>query len=520
MNITKEEFREIYKGMPILGYEHIFYTKPNTEEEFLKNYLPSKLWRLNNLFTIVDKLGVRRLFIMNKAQHMVYAASLFHPRLIILKSRQHGVSTLWLIIYFDDAITLPDLNIGLMAQGIDESSSLLEKTKLLWECLDPGVKNFLNVYVEKDNIKEYKMSNNSKIYIRTSFRSQTLHRLHISEFGKIANKYPEKAKEVKTGSLQALAPGNSGVIESTGEGDNIFKDEWDKAISYVGHMTEKDFYPLFLSWLHDNDSLEEKEQTPTKNDSKYFTKLNKEEGVVLNKRQVNFWVAKNRELGFEIHQEYPTTDKEAFLMNKSGTYFAELYFMHVLKHRRIKSDLYDKNLPVQLATDLGHGTMVLFFYQYYEGFFRFIHEFIDHGKDLAYYVDYIKDTEYYIGNFVVPHDAKITNVDFGYDRVERFEELGMENINQLEKTGVISGIEQVCKMIRNMYIDKSCTYLIDCLLNYKKAWNEKKGTWEKTPQESKFSHGADCLRYSKLGVIEDLKFFELENDYNKGKFDV
>src|SRR5476649_2692146 len=37
--------------------------------------------------------------------------------------------------------------------------------------------------------------NNSSIRVATSMRSGTIHRLHISEFGKICAKYPDKAAE-------------------------------------------------------------------------------------------------------------------------------------------------------------------------------------------------------------------------------------------------------------------------------------------------------------------------------------
>lgn len=46
--------------------------------------------------------------------------------------------------------------------------------------------------------------NGSSIQVATSFRSGTVQRLHISEHGKICAKYPHKAKEVKTGTLNAI----------------------------------------------------------------------------------------------------------------------------------------------------------------------------------------------------------------------------------------------------------------------------------------------------------------------------
>ncbi|MGA0525075.1 terminase, partial [Escherichia coli] len=56
------------------------------------------------------------------------------------------------------------------------------------------------------------------IRVATSMRSGTIHRLHISEFGKICAKYPDKAKEVMTGSIPAVPKTGILVIESTAEG--------------------------------------------------------------------------------------------------------------------------------------------------------------------------------------------------------------------------------------------------------------------------------------------------------------
>ena len=84
--ITREEFDEIYKGLDVDA--SLFYGDPKNDEAMLNDFLPSKLWRLNNIYWIIDKDGMKFQFLMNYAQHVVYAASLNHPRIIILKSRQ------------------------------------------------------------------------------------------------------------------------------------------------------------------------------------------------------------------------------------------------------------------------------------------------------------------------------------------------------------------------------------------------------------------------------------------------
>src|SRR3546814_9331762 len=64
-----------------------------------------------------------------------------------------------------------------------------------------------------------KFSNGSSIRVGTSLRSGTLQRLHVSEYGKLCAKYPEKAREVKSGAFNTIQAGQSIVVESTAEGN-------------------------------------------------------------------------------------------------------------------------------------------------------------------------------------------------------------------------------------------------------------------------------------------------------------
>lgn len=518
LSISREEFLTIYAGLPIIEYVDLFYSRPTTEKELFSKYLVSKLWRLNNIYTIVNKYGERITFRMNRAQHKVYAESLRHPRLIILKSRQQGISTLWLVSFFDDAIFIPDYSIGLMAQGSDEAETLLQRTKILWDTLPDDIKTFFGLRVTKDNTKEFSFNNGSCIFIRTSFRSTTLQRLHISEMGKIANKYPEKAKETKTGTLQAIAQGNIAVIESTAEGDNLFKDMWDNAVMYCHELSNKDFKPVFLSWIDDPDCKVDIKQHLTAKQAEYFSKLEAELNVKLTTEQKNFWVVQYRELGEKIYQEYPSTALEAFMATKEGAYYAALYYEWVKNHNREVYGLWDKNLAVQVAIDLGmNDTNVITVFQYYNGQYRFIDECADSGQDIKYYCEWMKGRYWFDGltHVILPPDAEVRELTSGKTRAETFaEELSVNkagepisvDITVLPKLSVNEGIELVRQVVKNLWIDiKYIDYLKSCLLNYKKEWNDKTETWRNKPEHDEFSNGADSIRYVAMGVDKEIK---------------
>jgi hypothetical protein len=517
LRITEEQFNEIYPDL--VGHYDWFNTPPPpgiTKERFEQTYLKSKLWRINNIYKIVNKDGNAVVFRMNYAQHKVYAATRLHSRVIILKSRQQGISTLWLVSYFDDAVFGKLLNIGLMAQGTDEASTLLERAKFLWDNLNQSIKAFMNVRLTKDNTKEFAFSNKCTMFIRVSFRSTTLQRLHISEFGKIANANPKRANETKTGTLQALGKGNTGVIESTAEGRNEFKFMWDSAQLVVnsGQMSPKDFYPVFLSWLDDPDCLLDVPQAEDKEAREYFEELEQKLGVVVSPEQRNFWIAQRRELGGDIFQEYPATPEEAFTAARDGTYYSRLFNESCVRKGRVRTDMYDPNIDTEVYLDLGVSDyFVVIFVQWWRGEWRIIDEYWNNNYALTHYVDVIEGRGYRITNYNCPHDMSVRELGSGgygglaksredmlreYFTAERIS----ANITILPKTGIEAGIEATRRMIPRMAIDPKCEYIIDCLNNYSKEWDDNLRVWKKTPRHDEYSHGADVLRQIAVNSYE------------------
>lgn len=522
LHLTESQFNELY---PDLKGHYRFFTTPPPDEKYLEKYcLPNKLWRLNNIYTITNKDGDPVTFRMNYAQHVVYAASRQHPRVIILKSRQQGISTLWLVSYFDDAVWAPFMNTGLMAQGTDEAATLLERVKFLWDTLSPDIKQFCNIHLEKDNTKEVAFSNRSSIFIRVSFRSATLQRLHVSEMGKIANMYPKRAKEVSTGTLQALGRGNTGVIESTAEGNNRFKKMWDAAVlaKESGQMSEKDFYPCFLSWVNDPDCVEPVYQKADKEANDYFETLEETLKIKLTQQQKNFWIVQRRELAGEIYQEYPGTPEEAFTIAKDGTYYSRLFKETVVTKGRVRSEIYDPNLPVDVYFDLGvddYGVMI--YMQWYRGRYRIIEDYWNNGYALSHYMDIARESGYAIRALRFPHD--IAKRELGSAKsnglAKQIYEIAVEykqehklrwRLDKLKKGGILDGIEATRRMIPNMEIDPKCKYTIECLLNYSKEWDDKLQAWKKTPKHDEYSHGADVLRQIASNNVESASQHESE----------
>ena len=459
---------------------------------------------------------------MNRAQHIVYRASLLNSKIIILKSRQQGISTFWLVNFFDDVIFNPNLTVGLLAQGQEEAAGLLKKTKILWNCLDPALKTHYGLEITTDNQREIAFSNYSNIFIRESFRSTTLHRLHISELAKIANRGGGKAREVITGTLQA-AGNRPVIIESTAEGENLFKTIWDGALDRDVGKTMI-YHRLFLSWLNDPDCYEEDplniiESTPYT--QKYFNQLERKEGLKLSRGQKNFWISKYRELGPDVFQEYPASPEEAFHSTVDATYYRQLYHEYMVEGSNLlENDLekviedttvpwilsphLDPKLPVHAALDLGiNDDTVILFFQLHGRKIHIIGEHSENGKGVDYYCQFILNRYKPYARFdllILPHDAEQRSLANAAPLTHTFQLFGFNRQYICNRTEILEGIHETRRIFPNLYVDSSCTNLIAALKNYRKSWNYLNQTFSKTPTHDKYSHAADALRYLVLGT--------------------
>ena len=72
------------------------------------------------------------------------------------------------------------------------------------------------VQIRKDAAEELLFSNNSCIRVGVSMRSGTLQYLHVSEYGQACARFPEKAREIRTGALNTVQAGQVVFIEMHG----------------------------------------------------------------------------------------------------------------------------------------------------------------------------------------------------------------------------------------------------------------------------------------------------------------
>ena len=163
--------------------------EPALSEQLIEQWADRR-WRLNNLYYIQDKLGEVVLFRLNEAQNTLLED--LHFLNIILKARQMGFSTFILILALDCCLFNSNFAAGLVADTIDNAKGLLKRIKFAYERLPTEIK--AAVPIKTDNAYEIELCNGSGIEVGVSLRSGTKNFIHVSEYGKLCAKYPEKAR--------------------------------------------------------------------------------------------------------------------------------------------------------------------------------------------------------------------------------------------------------------------------------------------------------------------------------------
>lgn len=285
--------------------------------------LKSKEWRLSHLYKIIDKYGNLVIFDRNKVQR--WYADNFWYRNLILKSRQLGFTTDACIDMLDDVIFTPNFTAVIIAHEKEAVVKIFKKVRLAWDEFPKELKDYLGITASTDSKNELSFNNKSSIRVALSSRADTVNRLHISEFAKISKKYPEKAKEIITGSIPSVPMDGRIDIESTSEGPigefyEMFMHAWRNP-----PQTKLDFRPFFFPWF-DDPYYQISDNIPLPTEMYEYAHKHK-----LSIPQATWYFVNKRSLKSEMVREYPTTPEEAFSAGSEMMFNAEALDRLVLK---------------------------------------------------------------------------------------------------------------------------------------------------------------------------------------------
>jgi hypothetical protein len=473
--------------------------------EALKRNMADRNWRLCNLYWITDRDGNKIRFSPNWAQQKLMEE--WHHRNIILKSRQIGFTTFIQLVMLDVILFNSNIRCGTICQDRDTAKVVFaDKIKFPYDNLPDALKA-QRPPTGADSAFELKLSNNSSIRVGTSMRGGTLQYLHVSEFGKVCAQFPDKAREIVTGSINTVKPGKFVFIESTAEGQDghFFRmTEKARAQKRMGvSLTPLDYRFHFYGWWQDPACWIDPEGVViTDEAAKHFEQLEREHGISLSAGQKAWWTVTAETQQEDMGREYPAHPDEAFASAVDGSYYGR-HFAKVEKAGRVGVFPAVPGYPVQTFHDIGVSLTdyhSIWFAQFLPGEVRHLHFYQNCGEGMPFYAEYIEE-QYQKNGWLkldgydwFPHDGKVKEWGTGKTRLEQSVEKGMRPRipTAMSRADGINAVRAILAI--STFDEKGCAEGIKALKNYKKKWNPTTGAWMSEPLHNEASHGADAER--------------------------
>ena len=499
-----------------------------TDVAELERCLADPEWRLFSgcLYQIIvkgegdDDESFVQPFLPNRAQRR-FIKRLWH-RNLILKARQLGFTTLIAIMWLDHALWNANQRCGMIAQDRETAEAIFrDKVVFAYDHMPEEIRE--RFPLARASTKELLFAhNNSSMRVATSVRGGTIHRLHVSEFGKICAKFPQKAEEVVTGSFQAVPLSGIIVVESTAEGtDGEFYKMCQRAQALVtgkAVLTRSQYRFHFYAWWQDPSYTMDPAGVPISNELvDYFNEIEQLMGCKIDGGQRAWYAEKQRNdfAGAEerMWREYPSTPAEAFQQSVAGNYFAKE--LMALRKRGGITQVPTLDLPVYTFWDIGRadGTAI-WFMQMLGQEDRFIWYYEGHNEDLRHYAYELQKRGYVYGAHFLPHDAAQKRLsDYNRSTKEQLQLLlpGQTFFVVPVISQLMTGIYAARKHLKTAWFDLDGTKEgVERLTHYKKKWSSAEARYlDDTPDKSNgCSEGADAFRQyaqaKELGLLTSL----------------
>lgn len=212
--------------------------------------LRNKWWRLTHLYKILDKQGKLVVFKPSWVQLMILKSLGPRLRARILKYRQGGVTTLFCILYLDDALWTPGFSAAIIAHERETLDKIFEIVDRAYENLPKSMKpvterNTVRLLRFKQTFDGQKLD--SQIYVALKLRGGTVQAMHVTERAYIEG---EKSQELEAGSKQAVPMTGRITEETTANGFNEYYDSFTEDFENPD-PGPLDYKALFFAWHQD-----------------------------------------------------------------------------------------------------------------------------------------------------------------------------------------------------------------------------------------------------------------------------
>lgn len=479
------------------------------ELALLEKHLGNQRWRLNNLYSVLNKEGEKLPFRLNVNQRRLLDD--MHTLNVVLKARQLGFTTFIDLFLLDACLFNSNVRAGIIAHNLDDAKVIFrDKVKFAYDNLPDCIKEVRPM--QQDSAASLVFANNSSIRVGTSHRSGTLQYLHISEYGKICAEFPDKAREIRSGALNTVSPGNIVFIESTAEGyEGDFYDICRRAedLKYQrADLTPLDYKFHFFPWWEEATyTMEPTGVAIPATLAKYFAEMEAKEKIALTPGQRAWYAKKAEEQKEDMKREYPATSAEAFEQSIEGAYFST-EMMRVRQDGRLGHYPFDARYPVNTFWDIGiNDTTNIWLHQRIGTLDRFIGYYFNNGEALPHYLNWLTEWKSargaLWGKHYLPHDVKERNWGTGETPIQVAARLNyrFEAVPRV-KDKLIAINQARLRLASCCFDEAACAEGVKHLDAYRKEWNDLLGVWRDKPRHDDASHGADAFMTFATGYAD------------------
>lgn len=265
------------------------------------------VWRLNNLYSVIDKSGRKIKFQQNSVQRMLNNYT--QKRRRILKARQMGISTNELLKMLDFVLFNRNKTACIIAHEQDSIQKLFRIIRRAYDFMPDNLKPPL----DRGGGSMYAMSFpsiNSRIYCDLESRGDSIQYLHISE-----KAFIDDVSRVHA-TIEAVPMNGFITEESTPNGMNHFYDDY--------MNPDSNYTNIFLPWFYMQEySILHTDITPndySPEERQFVRYVKQKHGLDISPGQIDFMRFKKRELKQMWAQEYPSDEITCFLTSGNSAF--------------------------------------------------------------------------------------------------------------------------------------------------------------------------------------------------------
>lgn len=480
----------------------------------LRANLGRRAWRICKLYHVLNEDGQPVIFQPRPAQMELYNTMWY--RNVICKARKLGYSTLIDLLALDLCLFNHNMLACIICDNQYHAQDLFRRNvRHPYESLPRSLR--LAVPLLSDSKTEMEFSNGSLISTGVTVRSGTPQFLHVSEFGRICAVAPDKAREIVTGSLEAVsATGDQMVfVESTAKGRAGYFYEMCKVARSLQEsnqaLSRMDYRFHFAPWYRNPANVDPSGSVVIRKELREYFEGLAAKGITLTAEQEGWYAKKHRDLGPDMLAEHPSTPDEAFEAGAKGHYYEE-----ELRRARVEGRISDvprrEGIPVDTWWDLGRNTMAIWFTQTIGNRVNVIEYLEPTGNGLPAAAGALSRRSYRYGVHHAPHDIVVTEIGSGKTRMEMAAELGIRFRTVPRVQDKADSIEAARRLFEYCWFDEGkCGLGLERLEGYRKEWDERRADWREEPFADINSHGADAFQCLGMGHAFGQRRMEMDD---------